>query len=235
MGAVIGFDTATGDTAVAATLGPDVLFEVSTPPPEDGAPLHATRLLGDIERAAEAAGGWREVSRIAVGVGPGSFTGLRIGVATARALAQSLEIEVVGVGTLAVLARGVGEGEEATPHRLAVIDARRGEVFAALYDEAGRELWEPFLAAPSELAERVASLPEAPRAAGSGALRFRDELEGGGAEIPDDADGAHRVAARNVCALAATAEATGPDEVAPIYLRKPDAERWRERDSRDST
>jgi tRNA A37 threonylcarbamoyladenosine modification protein TsaB len=84
--------------------------------------------------------------------------------------------------------------------------------------------------APEELAKRLDQLSEAPTVAGSGAVRFRHELEGaGGIHIPDDADPVHCVAARHVCALAAAGK--GSDSLEPIYLRPPDAERWRERDS----
>ncbi len=108
-----------------------------------------------------------------------------------------------------------------------MLDARRGEVFAALYGPAGERVWEPFVCPPEQLEQRLAELPEPPRAAGSGAVRFRQELVRQGARIADDADPVHRVAARHICALAAAAGAGGP--LAPIYLRPPDAERWRER------
>jgi tRNA threonylcarbamoyladenosine biosynthesis protein TsaB len=115
---------------------------------------------------------------------------------------------------------------------LAVLDARRGEVFAALYAPGGERLWDPLVSSPGELADRVAELPEAPLAAGSGAVRFRRQLASRGVEIPDDADPVHRVAARHICALAASG-AGGADAgpPTPIYLRPPDAERWRERDT----
>jgi tRNA A37 threonylcarbamoyladenosine modification protein TsaB len=113
---------------------------------------------------------------------------------------------------------------------LPVLDGWRGEVFAALYDADGERIWEPAVYRPEELAERVAELEEAPMVAGSGAVRFRDELARDGVRIADDSDPVHRVAARHVCALAAAdgAETAG---LAPIYLRPPDAERWRERDA----
>jgi tRNA threonylcarbamoyladenosine biosynthesis protein TsaB len=121
-------------------------------------------------------------------------------------------------------------GEAGAPgNRLAVLDARRGEVFAALYSAQGERAWEPLACRPEELEERVAALPDPPPAAGSGAVRFRDELARHGVRIADDADPVHRVSARHICALAAASEAGGP--LAPIYLRPPDAERWRERDS----
>jgi tRNA threonylcarbamoyladenosine biosynthesis protein TsaB len=111
--------------------------------------------------------------------------------------------------------------------RLAVLDARRGEVFAALYGERGERVWEPLVCSPEELEERLAALASAPPAAGSGAVRFRHELARHGVRIADDADPVHRVAARHICALATTSPDGGP--LAPIYLRPPDAERWRER------
>ena len=113
--------------------------------------------------------------------------------------------------------------------RLAVLDARRGEVFAALYSERGERIWEPLVCRPEELVERVAALAAPPLGAGSGAVRFRHELARHGVRIEDDANPVHRVAARHICALAAASAGGGP--LAPIYLRPPDAERWRERDS----
>jgi tRNA threonylcarbamoyladenosine biosynthesis protein TsaB len=175
------------------------------------------------------AGGWDAVGRIAVGLGPGSFVGIRIGIATARGLAASTGLPVTGVCTLDALGVALAEciGEERSG--LAVLDARRGEVFAALYSGTGERLWEPLVLSPEALAERIAGLPEPMLAAGSGAVRFRHELVSRGAEIPDDSEPVHRVAARHICALAtAQADGTG-SRLEPIYLRPPDAERWRER------
>lgn len=111
-----------------------------------------------------------------------------------------------------------------------MLDGWRGEVFAALYAADGARLWEPAVYRPEELAERVAELEETPLVAGSGAVRFRQELARDGVQIADDSDPVHRVAARHVCALAAVTD-PDPDGLAPIYLRPPDAERWRERDA----
>ena len=186
--------------------------------------------MGEVEAAANAAGGWAAVELIAVGLGPGSFTGLRIGIATARGLAASLGLSARGVSTLDALGRGIGSSLAAPGERLAVLDGYRAEVFAALYGADGVRLWDPFVCPPERLAERLAALETPPSVAGPGAVRFRAELTVDGVRIPDDSDPVHRVAARDVCALAAAMDAeAGPLE--PIYLRPPDAERWRERDS----
>jgi tRNA threonylcarbamoyladenosine biosynthesis protein TsaB len=171
------------------------------------------------------------VDLLAVGLGPGTFTGIRIGIATARGLGVSLDLSLRGVCTLDALGRGItddGNGGSA----LAVLDGWRGEVFAALYDGNGQRIWEPAVYRPEDLAERIGSLDQTPSVAGSGAVRFRKELTRDGVRIADDSDSVHRVAARHLCALAAAAaDEEDREELAPIYLRPPDAERWRERDA----
>jgi tRNA threonylcarbamoyl adenosine modification protein YeaZ len=209
--------------------GGEVLYESLLGLSADGSPGHTTRLLEEVELAAGAAGGWSAVERIAVGVGPGSFTGLRVGVASAQALGASTGLPLIGVGTLDALAHGLGERLGEGRARLAVLDARRGEAFASAYSGSGERLWGPWVGTPAALGDRLSELPGPPLAAGSGAVRFRDELEDRGAEVPDEDDPVHRVAARHVCAIAESPGAGEP--LAPIYLRAPDAERWRERDN----
>jgi tRNA threonylcarbamoyladenosine biosynthesis protein TsaB len=227
---VVGFDTATVDTAVCAMRGGLALFEESLGPATDGTPRHSTALLAEVDRAAEASGGWGGVDRIAVGLGPGSFVGIRIALATARGLAVSTGLPAVGVCTLDALGLALSEAAVGQGECLAVLDARRGEVFAALYSAAGERLWGPFVASPEGLAARIEELAAPPLAAGSGAVRFRQELTSRGTAIPDDADPVHRVAARHICSLAEAAT-SGDGRLEPIYLRPPDAERWRERDT----
>jgi tRNA threonylcarbamoyladenosine biosynthesis protein TsaB len=209
--------------------GDEVLYESLLGLSEKGSPLHTTALLKEIERAVDAAGGWSRIEAIGVGVGPGSFTGLRVGIATARGLGLSRGIDLRGVGTLAALGRGLDARGAAI--RLPVLDARRGEVFAAAFGADGGPLLEPLVCAPGELVDRLAGLGGPFLCAGSGAVRFRQELAGQGVEIPDDADPAHRIAARHVCALAAAGVGAEAEPAAPNYLRPPDAERWRERDT----
>jgi tRNA threonylcarbamoyladenosine biosynthesis protein TsaB len=229
---IAALDTATDDVSVAVTREGEVVDERQIPKPPDVRPRHAEAVLVELEAAVDAAGGWEEIGLMAVGVGPGSFTGLRVGVATARGIAQALGKPVVGVGTLAALARGIAEDPAATGRpRLAVLDARRGQAFAALFNPEGKEEWAPLVAGPDELRERVAALLNAPLAAGSGALRFRGELEAAGAEVLPDEDSAHRVWARHLCRLAEVETPVRPESVQPMYLRPPDAELWLDRDT----
>src|SRR5690606_35633949 len=156
----VGFDTATADTAACAWRDGEALHESQLGLSPAGRPLHATGLLREGERAAVAAGGWGGVDLIAVGRGPGSFTGLRVGIATARGLSLSLGIPARGVCTLDALARGIAAASEGGEPALAVLDGFRGEVFAALYSPRGERLWEPFVCRPRELAARLGELSE---------------------------------------------------------------------------
>ncbi|MGH2985808.1 MAG: tRNA (adenosine(37)-N6)-threonylcarbamoyltransferase complex dimerization subunit type 1 TsaB [Solirubrobacterales bacterium] len=232
--AVLGIDTATAETVVAVTRDGELAVERTAGPGEDGRPRHAAALLAEMEAAVDAAGGWEGIGLIAVGVGPGTFTGLRIGIATVRAVAQGRALPVAPVSSLAALALGIDPSGSAPDRaRLALIDARRGEAFCALHRADASVVWAPFVAAPEAIAERVAQLPRPPLAAGDGSLRSRAQLEAAGVEVLPDADPAHRMAARRVCALAVGVEPVRPEQVKPIYLRRPDAEVWRERGHRD--
>jgi tRNA threonylcarbamoyladenosine biosynthesis protein TsaB len=228
---IAGLDTATDDVSVAVLRDGEVVDERLVPKPDGERPRHAEALLVELEVAVEAAGGWETVDLLAVGIGPGSFTGLRVGLATARAISQALGKPVTPVGTLAAIAQGIGEAGAGERPRLAVLDGRRGEAFAALYEPGGAERWEPLVAEPEELAERLRALPQSPLAGGSGALRFRGELEAAGVEVLPDSSPAHRVWSRHVCRLAAGGPPSPPEAIQPIYLRPPDAQVWLDRDS----
>ena len=254
---VLGLDTATSATSVALRLGDGTYSEVRDDPAAGEHPGHATRLLVMARELLAASGvPWSEVGRIAVGVGPGTFTGLRVGVATARGLAQSLSAELVAVSSLRALAGPAlagGPGAVAPDGVLAVIDARRGEAFAAVYGgpaEAPAELAVPEPHAPEQLASVLAAAHERARAhggagpqqaagaqegapapmpgrwlaVGDGAIRFRAQLEGA-AEVPPDGSPLHLLTAASICELAFRAPAgEAMTEILPDYRRRPDAE-----------
>src|SRR5262245_3493361 len=113
MTTVLGIDTATADAAVAVTTAGQVVEERSAGPEENGRPRHSQALLGEVEGAVERAGGWGEIDLIGVGIGPGSYTGMRIGIATARGLAQSRGLPITGVSSLGALARGLRDHADA--------------------------------------------------------------------------------------------------------------------------
>ena len=220
---VLGIDTSTPATAVCVLRSDGRSFE-SVPDRVAllGPPAHARDLLPAVAELMDAAGlGFGELDAIAAGVGPGGYTGLRIGIATARSLARASDLPVRPVGSLAALAAGM----DATV-ALPLIDARRGEIFAALYVH-GDQRWEPFVTRPEALLDRLAADPEArpetPLAAGGGSLRFRHALEAASIEVAPDGSRLHVVRALQVCRLAAHAPAVAPEAVSPEYLRAPDA------------
>jgi tRNA threonylcarbamoyladenosine biosynthesis protein TsaB len=217
---VLGFDTATPATSVCVLRGDGEAIE-HVPGADELAsrPAHGSELLPRAAEALERAGvGFADLSAIAVGVGPGTFTGLRVGIATARALAHAHGLPVHPVSSLAALAEGIE-----APLRLALIDARRGEVFAALYGEDGPR-WEPFMATPDAVAARVKEAAANAVAAGDGAVRFREVLEAAGVRVEPDGSQVHAVRALHVCRLAASVPPVAPEAVLPEYLRAPDAQ-----------
>ncbi len=235
---ILAFDTATRATSVALDE-----VELRDDPPAGQRPRHTTRLMPLIAEALERTQTeWSAIDRIAVGVGPGTFTGLRIGVATARSLSRARGIPLVGVSTLESLALNSSgsylaarqpEAREAEVV-LAVLDARRGEAFAAAWElaEPRRQLLAPGAFDPEELAERLTEFAARVLAIGEGAVEFRAVLERTGALIPADGSTLNRVTAVNHAWLARTLAATDPNEIRPEYLRLPDAELTRLRTHR---
>jgi tRNA threonylcarbamoyladenosine biosynthesis protein TsaB len=217
---LLGFDTSTAASSACLLRADGKAFEVMPPPDRlTRPPAHASELLPAVAEVMERAEvGWGGLDAIAVGVGPGAFTGLRIGVTTARGLAHAAGLPLRPVSSLAALAAGI-EAEE----RLAVIDAKRGEIFGALYGPGGAAGWEPEAMRPEALAERVRASGASPLAAGDGSVRFREALEAAGITVAPDEAGVHVVRGLHVCRLALRVADEPPEAVLPDYLRAPDA------------
>jgi tRNA threonylcarbamoyladenosine biosynthesis protein TsaB len=225
---VLALDTATPDTVVALAVDDAQPLELRHAPAPGERPGHARELLPLARALLDRAGlTFADLDRIGVGVGPGTFTGLRIGIATARALAQASGAELVPVSTLEALAAASGhEGPV-----LAVLDARRGEAFAAAW-LGGRRLLEPVAVKPGELGGLVAATgldPATWMAVGNGALAFRDQLEPAAVAVPADGSPCHRVSAVAIFRLAVLSAPIERDALIPEYVRLPDAEETRRR------
>jgi tRNA threonylcarbamoyladenosine biosynthesis protein TsaB len=203
----------------------------------DGAPLasfslvagprHAEVLMPAIDWLCRGAGlAVADIDAVAVDVGPGLFTGLRVGLATAGAMAMARGIPSVGVTSLDALAH---------PHRrrpglvAAVVDARRAEVYWALYRSDGgslEQLEAPAVAGPAQVAASLAALGQVPLAVGDGAWRYRDQFEAAGVAMagPGDMWPSPLVLAEMGAGLLSGG---GPgthiaNQPAPLYLRQAD-------------
>lgn len=237
---LLAVDTATPQVSVALRRAGGAVASWRRAPGRDHgealAPLLASSLAAEGITPAD-------LTAVAVDVGPGLFTGLRVGLATAKALSAALGIPVVGVTSLEILA---------WPHRhdhrivAAVVDARRKEVFRALYrpapsdrgpaptepaaresvwnERAGRELAAPTTVSPEDLAAELAALGEPVLAVGDGARRYADVLAGERVEIagPDGAYPDAASLAELAAARVAAGEVTDAAGLRPCYLRQPD-------------
>ena len=195
---ILAFDTATDRATSALVWDGELLGELTSRP---------VTVLEDLD-ALLRRGGVRDsqVEGIAVGIGPGSFTGLRMGLITARTLAFAWSADLAGVSTLDALAAGA-------PDAVPVIDARRREVFARVGGEA-------VVVPPAELPVEAGTAY-----VGDGAVRYREEIERRGGEVPPDDSELHLPRARFHAELARSFGA--PDLVEPMYLRIPDVDRPR--------
>lgn len=211
----LAFDTATAACAVAIrvdgrieTIAPDSTRMLR-------GPAHTRELLPAIERLlAQNQLAMTDVTSLAVGVGPGAFTGLRIGIASARAIATARGIGIKPVSSLAALQAGATGPIQS----VAMIDARRNEIFCRIED---RE----YLVSPAEAVELAAAELSGgvAMAIGDGALKLAVELRNAGLDVPGEDDPRHVVSVAAMLDLALAVEAVPPNTVVPNYIRPPDA------------
>ncbi|MDT0346132.1 tRNA (adenosine(37)-N6)-threonylcarbamoyltransferase complex dimerization subunit type 1 TsaB [Streptomyces litchfieldiae] len=205
---LLALDTATPAVTVALHDGTAVLADAR----EIDARRHGELLLPAVDRVLTAAGrGLDEVTALVVGTGPGPYTGLRVGLATAAALGAARSLPVHGLGTLDAIAYATGLDE---PFVVAT-DARRKEVYWARYADARTRVTGPAVDRPADVAALVGDLP----AAGAGARLYPDAFPGLRPDLPEHASAAA------LAALAAERLAAGQPlaEPVPQYLRRPDA------------
>jgi tRNA threonylcarbamoyladenosine biosynthesis protein TsaB len=213
---LLAIDTAANLCAVAVfdTVARVVMAEAG----EDIGKGHAERLMPMIDDCLHEAGVTvSEIGKVAVAMGPGSFTGIRVGVAAARGLGLALGCPVVGVTTLETLAEAARDTYLGRPV-IAAIDARRGEVYAQAFGADGRPEEEPQVLTAQVVAGRIAAADVPPVLCGSAASLIAAEMQDGAPELAGTAaTGPVAVLAR----LAADREATEAPK--PLYLRAPDA------------
>lgn len=215
MSVELAFDTATAACAVAIRIDgrTDTVTPDSTRMLES--PAHARELLPSIELLlARNQVSFADLTDLAVGVGPGAFTGLRIGVTTARAIATARGIGIKPVSSLAALQAGA-EDPNST---VALIDARRNEIFCRIGD--GEHLVSPERAvelAAGEVAHGTAI------AVGDGALKLADQLREAGLLVPEPGDPRHVVSVNAMLDLAKELQPVPANTVVPNYIRPPDA------------
>jgi tRNA threonylcarbamoyl adenosine modification protein YeaZ len=214
---ILAIDTALGacSACVADSGGAEALAR-ETITMERG---HAEALLPLVERViAHTPGGFPSLNRVAVVVGPGSFTGLRIGIAAARAIGLALEIPVVGVTTLSAL---LGPLVAGNVDRVAVaaVDARNGHVYLQALAPGGRVIVAPRLLPAREAVRLLGTSPVVIAGSGAGLLAAEASALGVSATIPPEALFADPQWVARLGALADPAQA--PPK--PFYLRAPDA------------
>ena len=208
---ILALDASTPVTTVALARenGREVLAEISVT--ARGA---SETLLPAVHAALELAGeDLGSVARVLTGVGPGTFTGIRIAAATARALSAGTGIPLSKNSTLDALAAPALSCSEDV---LAMLDAKRGQIFARRYSKVGPTTG-IYCLRPEEL-----SLEGGPFVVGDGAVRYREDLSGLG-RIPPDGSPLHRVTAVGHV-ISADLTLVSPEELVPIYVREPDAE-----------
>ncbi|WP_171169792.1 tRNA (adenosine(37)-N6)-threonylcarbamoyltransferase complex dimerization subunit type 1 TsaB [Streptomyces sp. I05A-00742] len=212
---LLALDTATPAVTVALHDGDSVVAESS----QVDARRHGELLLPAVDRVLGAAGRTPdELTGIVVGVGPGPYTGLRVGIVTALTFGAALSVPVHGLCTLDGIAYAAGRAG-LTGEFVVATDARRKEVYWARYADARTRVTEPAVDRPAELTEPLAGLT----AVGAGAVQYADAFTDVRADLPQ-----HQSAAALASLAAEKLRTDGPDAgflpVQPLYLRRPDAQ-----------
>jgi tRNA threonylcarbamoyladenosine biosynthesis protein TsaB len=225
---ILGIETSGVDTGLALLRDGTTVFRHVEPP----GPTHSEVALPLLDRLLRESGiAAPDIDSIGVTIGPGMFTSLRVGLAAAKGLALARGTPIKGIGTLPALSASIGTHGPS----LAVVDARKGEVYAAAYRD-GRELLAPCVITPAALPptlQSVISNPTCPdlQVAGSGTLLCLDLLRAAGMtatdtgiRCPDPA-----VVARLAAIEIKAGRADDIESLEPLYLRRTDAELNRER------
>jgi tRNA threonylcarbamoyladenosine biosynthesis protein TsaB len=219
---ILGIETATERVSVAIGGHEGVigLFEVTK------GRRHAETLVPAIEFLCRQADiELDEISVVAVDVGPGLFTGMRVGLASAKAIAQALRIPMIGISSLDLLAFPSRHTDRLV---VPVIDARKGEVFYAMYRQVPggvQQIAAPTVGSIEDLVGDLLARSQEALLVGDGALRYEDEiLDGFKAEIGGDAHPSAAPLVQLAHARALREEWVSPREIEPVYLRAPDAQ-----------
>ena len=222
---IVALDTSSAAGSAAVVRDGTIVVERAG----DGARTHGERLPREL-MALLAAGGveLREIDRFAVSIGPGSFTGLRVGIATIQGLAFAQKTLVVPVSSFEALAFSTGVLRPPASTAIGTwIDAHRGEVFAALYDAEGSELAGPTSLKPEATLDAWSQALvrfDRVRFAGDGAILYRERIAARlGARATIDADVPALAGRIGLIAAGADNRAVVPHAVVPLYVRRPDA------------
>jgi tRNA threonylcarbamoyladenosine biosynthesis protein TsaB len=221
---ILGIETATPAVSVAIGGHEGVLGQIEIARGR----RHAETLTPSIEfLCAQTDIAIAEFGAIAVDIGPGLFTGMRVGLAAAKAMAQALRVPMIGISSLDLLAFPLRHADRTI---VAVIDARKGEVFSAVYRPVPggvQRVTEPTCGSVDDLVGELLARDQQVVFVGDGALRYRDQFEGvRRAEFAEQflsfPSAATLVQLAHPKAL--REEGANPWEVHPLYLRAPDAE-----------
>jgi tRNA threonylcarbamoyladenosine biosynthesis protein TsaB len=227
---VLALDTTTRAGSVAVVRNGEIVSERIG----DGSRTHGERLPLDLMRTLDAASvDVSDVDLLAVAAGPGSFTGLRVGIAAMQGVAMGMDRRIVPVSTLDALARAAVRDDDRRPIGV-WMDAQRGEVFASLYEPGGERLIVEASALPPDrtLDHWAESTAVHVRFIGDGAVRYADLIRGSAGQDVDIMPPPALAGIIGRIAYEAPDRARLPHAIVPIYIRRPDAELAREKQRR---